>query len=65
MKWYDFIKTFTCVKSIVTIALTACFVYLSVTGQIGYESFMNVYLMVIGFYFGTQWQKKNGGVSND
>lgn len=65
MKWYDFIKTFTCVKSIVTIALTACFVYLSVTGQIGHESFMNVYLMVIGFYFGTQWQKKNGGVSND
>lgn len=59
MRWYDFIKTFTCIKSIVTLALTGCYIYLCVIGKINAESFMNIYIMVIGFYFGTQWQKRN------
>lgn len=45
------------VKTIVTFALTAAFVYLSVTGKIQPEIFMTIYTMVIGFYFGTQHQK--------
>ena len=45
------------VKTIVTFALTAAFVYLSVTGEIEPEIFMTIYTMVIGFYFGTQHQK--------
>ena len=45
------------VKTIVTFALTAAFVYLSVTGKIQSEIFMTIYTMVIGFYFGTQHQK--------
>ena len=44
------------VKSIVTIILTVVFAYLSVTGGAG-ESFMSVYIMVVSFYFGTQYQK--------
>jgi hypothetical protein len=48
------------VKSIVTIALTASFVYLSVIGKITPEMFMTVFVSVIGFYFGTQSQKKAG-----
>lgn len=58
MKFSTFFQTFTCVKSIVTISLTACFIYLCVTGSISADNFMAVYLMIIGFYFGTQWQKK-------
>lgn len=49
------------VKTIVTFALTAAFVYLSVTGKIQPEIFMTIYTMVIGFYFGTQHQKNMEG----
>ena len=56
------------VKSIVTLALTAVFAYLAITGQIA-QDFMTVYAVVIAFYFGTQSQKIQdvigGGDSND
>ena len=47
------------VKSIVTFALTAAFVYLSVTGEIKPDIFMTIYTVVVGFYFGTQHEKGN------
>lgn len=47
-----------CVKSIVTLALTATFVFLAVTSRISQE-FMTVYTVVIAFYFGTQATKEN------
>lgn len=46
------------VKSIVTIILTAVFAYLSVVGTITGEQFLTVFTVVIGFYFGTQAEKK-------
>ena len=52
------------VKSIVTLVLTLLFVYLSVTGSVDGEKFMSVYLMVIGFYFGTQFEKAQGSDNN-
>lgn len=48
------------VKSIVTIALTAVFAYLAVTGQISGTEFLTIFTVVIGFYFGTQHEKKSG-----
>jgi uncharacterized membrane protein YfcA len=54
------------VKSIITFALTAAFVYLAVTGQIEPQIFLTIYTMVISFYFGTQYQKHiKGGTEND
>lgn len=54
------------VKSIITFALTAAFVYLAVTGQIEPQIFLTIYTMVISFYFGTQYQKHiKGGADND
>lgn len=54
------------VKSIITFALTAAFVYLAVTGQIEPQIFLTIYTMVISFYFGTQYQKHiKGGSEND
>ena len=47
------------VKTLVTFALTAAFVYLSVIGKIEPQIFMTIYTMVIGFYFGTQHEKNN------
>lgn len=47
-----------CVKSIVTIILTSVFAYLAVTGTITGEQFQTVFTVVIGFYFGTQAEKK-------
>lgn len=44
------------VKSLVTLALTAVFAYMSVAGTIS-QDFMTVYAVVIAFYFGTQSQK--------
>lgn len=48
------------VKTIVTIAVTGVFVYLSATGKIPVEQFMLVITMIYGFYFGTQHEKKAG-----
>ena len=45
------------VKSIVTLILTAVFAYLSIVGKINGEQFLAIFTMIIGFYFGTQYQK--------
>ena len=47
------------VKSIVTLVLTAVFAYLSVVGAIGPDLFMSAFTVVIAFYFGTQYERKN------
>ena len=52
------------VKSIVTIVLTMVFSVLSVEERISGEQFLNIFSVVIAFYFGTQYQKgeqKKGG----
>ena len=46
------------VKSLVTLALTVVFCALSVTGAITGEQFLTIFTVVIGFYFGTQYEKK-------
>ena len=50
------------VKSIVTLALTVTFCVLTVTGNLP-ENFMNIYTMVITFYFVKQLNKEDGDVS--
>lgn len=47
-----------CIKSIVTLVLTAVFAYLSVNGTISGQEFLTVFTVVIAFYFGTQATKK-------
>ena len=44
------------VKSLVTLALTGVFAYMSCTNQIS-QDFMTIYAVIIAFYFGTQSQK--------
>ena len=46
------------VKSIVTVVLTAVFAYLAASGRITEQNFMKVFLIIVGFYFGTQHEKK-------
>lgn len=52
-----------CVKSLVTLALTAVFAAQALRGEVG-QDFMTVYTVIIAFYFGTQLertvQKGNG-----
>ena len=45
------------VKSLVTIALTIGFIVMATRGDLTSE-YQSVYLVVISFYFGTQYQKK-------
>ena len=47
-----------CVKSIVTVALTAVFCALSIRGTISGQEFLTIFTIVIGFYFGTQHERK-------
>lgn len=47
------------VKSLVTIALTATFCALAVTGVITGEQVNNVFMMIVSFFFGTQLEKNN------
>lgn len=46
------------VKSLVTLTLTATFVYIIIAGVQVPETFKIVYTSIICFYFGTQTQKK-------
>ena len=45
------------VKTIVTIAVTAVFVVLSLKGKISPDNVMIIISMVVSFYFGTQHEK--------
>lgn len=45
------------VKSLVTIALTIGFIIMAVQNRLTSE-YQSVYLVVISFYFGTQYEKK-------
>ena len=48
------------VKSLVTLILTVVFAFLAVRGKISSNEFITIFTVVIGFYFGTQYEKKNG-----
>ena len=61
MKLRERIAKLVDVKTIVTFALTAAFVYLAIVGKIEPQIFMTIYTMIIGFYFGTQHEKSKGG----
>ena len=50
------------VKSLVTIALTVTFCVLTIKETIP-ENFLNIYTMVITFYFVKQLNQENGDVS--
>jgi hypothetical protein len=45
------------VKSLVTLAATAVFAVLSLRETISAKDFMSIFIMIVGFYFGTQSQK--------
>ncbi len=47
------------VKSIVTIVLTIVFAHQVIVGSVSPEQFMTVFTVVIAFYFGTQYERKN------
>ena len=51
-----------CVKSLVTLLLTAAFAVMALRGEVS-EDFMTVYTVIIAFYFGTQLERtaQNGG----
>lgn len=46
------------VKSLVTISFTIVLCYLAILEKVNIESILNIYLIIIGFYFGTQTEKK-------
>ena len=48
-----------CVKSIVTLALTAVFAVLALSGEVS-QDFMTIYSVIVAFYFGTQMREENG-----
>ena len=45
------------VKSIMTLLLTVVFCVLSLKGIITGSEFQTIFTVVVGFYFGTQYQK--------
>lgn len=53
------------VKSIVTLILTVVFAYLAIVGDINGEQFLAIFTMIVGFYFGTQYQKKIEGTDSE
>ncbi len=57
MKLKDRIAKLIDVKSLVTLTLTGVMAYLSISGREVSETFKTIYVMIIGFYFGTQTTK--------
>lgn len=53
------------VKSLVTLILTGVFGYLSASKLISPEQFLTVFTMVISFYFGVQYEKKNTNTNEE
>lgn len=47
------------VKSIVTLSLTAVFCVLSLRRYISGQEFLTIFTVVISFYFGTQYERRN------
>ena len=47
------------IKSIVTLLLTAVVAVLAIKQIISSQEVMTIYTMIIGFYFGTQHEKKS------
>ena len=56
-EWKEIVGNLLTVKSIVTVVLTVVFAYLSIKGRIDGGQFLNIFSIVIAFYFGTQHQK--------
>lgn len=50
------------VKSLVTIAVTLTFCVLAFVGVISGEQVNNVFMMIVGFFFGTQTEKKTSSL---
>lgn len=48
------------IKSLVTLTMTVVFALLAALGRISPQEFLTAYTVVIGFYFGTQFQKTGG-----
>ena len=53
------------VKSLVTLALTIVFCVLAATGAISSTAFLSIFTTVIGFYFGSQAEKRNNQKTNE
>lgn len=56
-EWKETVTNLLTVKSIVTVMLTVVFADLSIKGCIDGGQFLNIFSIVIAFYFGTQHQK--------
>ena len=52
------------VKSIITIAFTILFFVLAIKGMIESDKVVNIYQIIIVFYFGTQAQKVSDLIEN-
>ena len=50
------------IKSLVTLTATAVFAARAVGGRLTAQEFLTVYTVIVGFYFGTQFER-NGGKS--
>ena len=46
-----------CVKSLVTLTLTAVFAYLAVNGQVSTDQYLTIFVVIVSFYFGTQAER--------
>lgn len=54
-------KAFDDVKSFVTITMTIAFIIFTFMRIVSGEQFYSLFQIIVGFYFGTQFQKLRGG----
>ena len=59
MKIKDRLAKLIDVKTIVTFAITALFWHLGATGKIEADKVWEAFLIIVGFYFGSQSKKNN------
>lgn len=57
IKFFQRIEKLLEIKSIITLSLLYCFILLTMEGKIDVAYFNSLFQVVIGFYFGTQFEK--------
>lgn len=62
-KWT--IQNLLTVKSIVTILLTVVFAVLSLRERVSAEQFLQIFTVIIAFYFGTQYEKSGAAAGEE
>jgi hypothetical protein len=58
-KFYELLKSSVLIQALIALSTLTTILYLYLTGQEVSETLVNVFLIILGFYFGSKTQQSN------